>query len=83
MGNRMPKSKTEAWRAKLVRNQEREADVNAKLRGLGWQVREVWECETRDFDGLIDKLVTYLNSARATSSRQLEDASSTRSRAPT
>lgn len=38
------KSNTEWWRAKIARNRERDARVQADLRTAGWRVFCVWEC---------------------------------------
>lgn len=43
-----PKSNKEYWGEKLRRNQARDAEKIAALRGLGFKVLVVWECDTRD-----------------------------------
>lgn len=48
----MPKSRIEFWRGKFVGNVERDARKQADLAAAGWRVVVVWECETRDQDGL-------------------------------
>ena len=40
-----PKRNRAFWIAKFVRNVERDAEVQATLRALGWIVIIVWECE--------------------------------------
>lgn len=45
-----PKTNTEFWNAKFKYNQERDARNYQKLRGLGWKVLIVWECEIRHGD---------------------------------
>lgn len=42
---RLPKSRTEWWREKIGRNKERDVRVQETLRGDGWNVLTVWECE--------------------------------------
>jgi DNA mismatch endonuclease (patch repair protein) len=42
-----PASKREHWTAKLRRNIERDAEVNAALRDLGWRLVRVWESDVR------------------------------------
>lgn len=49
---RIPKTRSEWWAAKLARNKERDAQVQAHLRAAGWRVIVVWECETEDGDRL-------------------------------
>jgi DNA mismatch endonuclease (patch repair protein) len=40
-----PKANADYWKAKLIRNRERDADVNMALRAAGWTVIRVWEHE--------------------------------------
>jgi DNA mismatch endonuclease (patch repair protein) len=42
---RMPKSRLEFWKPKLLGNRERDEAVRAQLEQMGWQVLVVWECE--------------------------------------
>jgi len=41
----MPKGNRSFWRAKIARNRERDREVGAELRRLGWKVLRVWEHE--------------------------------------
>jgi len=41
----MPKGNRSFWRAKITRNRERDREVGAELRRLGWKVLRVWEHE--------------------------------------
>lgn len=41
-----PKQNAEFWRAKIVANQERDRDTNARLRADGWEVVRVWAHES-------------------------------------
>lgn len=45
---RIPKTRTEWWQDKLMRNRERDGDNLAGLIDLGWNVVVVWECALRD-----------------------------------
>lgn len=45
---KQPRSRMEYWRPKLLRTTVRDAESAASLRGLGWSVLTVWECETRN-----------------------------------
>ena len=47
MEAQFPKDKRTDWVAKLKRNAERDAEVNAVLSADGWQVIRVWESEIR------------------------------------
>lgn len=57
---RLPKSRTEFWTDKLERNRERDERNVAALRELGWEVLTVWECEVRDPDSLMPRVVAFL-----------------------
>jgi DNA mismatch endonuclease (patch repair protein) len=43
----MPKSHSEFWERKFIRNQERDARKTRELDDTGWRVMTVWECELR------------------------------------
>lgn len=47
---RTPKSRLDFWVPKLQGNAARDAIKDAELRALGWDVRVIWECETRSAD---------------------------------
>ena len=42
---RIPKSRTEWWRAKIERNRERDRQNCANLESIGWRVVVLWTCE--------------------------------------
>ncbi len=44
---RLPKSRTEWWTAKISGNKARDLRNEAALRGLGWRVITIWECEMK------------------------------------
>lgn len=48
----MPKSRVEFWRAKFETNVARDARKLGELAAVGWTPVVIWECETRDQDGL-------------------------------
>lgn len=45
--NRMPKTNTDYWIPKILRNVERDKTNAEQLDKLGWQTLTVWECELR------------------------------------
>jgi DNA mismatch endonuclease, patch repair protein len=47
-GARAPKAHADYWSAKIARNKERDARVQAELTALGWRPVVVWECELKD-----------------------------------
>ena len=48
----VPKSNQQYWGPKLERNKTRDGETVEALEAKGWQSLTVWECETRDNDGL-------------------------------
>ena len=60
--SRIPKTRTEWWKAKIGRNQERDAQANQALYGLGWQAVTVWECEIKEKWDVVAKVRGHLNS---------------------
>ncbi|MEJ0077627.1 MAG: very short patch repair endonuclease [Alphaproteobacteria bacterium] len=59
---RLPKSRREYWEPKIARNKERDAAAIRKLKGMGWSVLTVWQCQTRDGAALSSMLRTFLES---------------------
>ena len=57
---RRPSSNRTFWDAKLDRNVARDRENIGALEGLGWSVFVVWECETRDRDGLAARVSAFL-----------------------
>ena len=56
---RLPKTRKAWWRAKLVKNKERDALVEKALIESGWNVVTIWECATKtklDREWLLDRL---------------------------
>jgi DNA mismatch endonuclease, patch repair protein len=47
---RLPKSNSEYWTPKLMKNRNRDRLNERKLRGLGWSVHCVWECHLGNRD---------------------------------
>ena len=43
----IPKSNTEFWQTKIMRNRERDERQKARLRAARWNVLTVWECQLR------------------------------------
>lgn len=57
---RLPKSRPEFWRPKLEGNRRRDKRQQEALLDLGWRFMVVWECETWDIPGLIEKIQMFL-----------------------
>jgi DNA mismatch endonuclease (patch repair protein) len=47
---RLPKTRTEFWKAKIDANSERDARKESQLRAMGWRVETIWECQLRGKD---------------------------------
>jgi len=60
LDGRPPKSNTEYWVPKLLRNVERDKASADALRKQGWKVLTIWECETKSPDKLRQKLQNFL-----------------------
>jgi DNA mismatch endonuclease, patch repair protein len=55
-----PKSRTDYWRPKLVRNQRRDAANAQQLRSQGWTTLILWECELTDLSSLEKRVRRFL-----------------------
>ncbi len=55
-----PKSRLDYWEPKLRANRERDAAKAEQLRALGWDVLNVWQCETDDKEALKSKLIDFV-----------------------
>jgi DNA mismatch endonuclease, patch repair protein len=55
-----PKSRIEFWEVKFQKNVERDHEKYRILRELGWYVKVIWECETRDIYTLTDTINIFL-----------------------
>lgn len=58
---KLPATRQEFWRDKLLTNRERDQRNLGRLEDAGWRVAVVWECATRkDFDSTVDRLDGWL-----------------------
>jgi DNA mismatch endonuclease (patch repair protein) len=58
---RRPQSNQDYWLPKLKRNVARDAEHQARLAELGWDVLVIWECEVEAGDGLAERIIFFLN----------------------
>lgn len=58
-----PKSNKAFWQAKFARNVERDRAAVGELEAAGWRVLTIWECETRDKEGLAARLREFLEAS--------------------
>jgi DNA mismatch endonuclease (patch repair protein) len=59
-GRNTPQTNQEYWVPKLVRNKERDRQRLDKIKGMGWQVLIVWECQLKDMDVLAQRIKAFL-----------------------
>ncbi|MDR7133269.1 DNA mismatch endonuclease (patch repair protein) [Lysobacter niastensis] len=67
---RLPKTRSEFWRAKIESNQSRDERALGQLAALGWRTRIVWECSLRGVHereraAYFDSLAHWLQSSEA------------------
>lgn len=60
VGSRLPKSNTEFWTDKRLRNQERDARQRIQLLDQGWSYLDVWECEVLADEELVRHVRLFL-----------------------
>ena len=57
---RIPQQNRDYWMAKLERNLLRDARSIEALQHSGWKSLTVWECELRNLDSAINRIVLFL-----------------------
>ena len=63
-GNR-PKSNQEYWDKKLLRNKNRDIEVNEYYQSNNWHIKRVWEHEIKEnLDAVICDLVNFIEKAK-------------------
>lgn len=55
-----PKSRVEFWELKFQKNINNDQENIRVLRESGWQVKVIWECETKDADKLAEAIAAFL-----------------------
>ncbi|HOX38615.1 MAG TPA: very short patch repair endonuclease [Candidatus Brocadiia bacterium] len=58
----LPKSNPEFWAKKLAQNVKRDVRVRRQLRGNGWRILTLWECEVSDRVRTISRLESFIRS---------------------
>lgn len=56
-----PKTRVTFWNEKFSRNVERDRAAIRSLEAADWKVLVVWECETKDQEGLAKTLTAFLS----------------------
>lgn len=60
----MPKTRSDFWAAKFARNRARDARLEQAAAAQGWTTLTIWECETRNPEGLEQRLRHFLGDSR-------------------
>ena len=60
---RIPQNNRGYWTAKLERNRIRDSARLQHLRSRGWDAMTVWECELRDLESAVLRIVSFLGPA--------------------
>ncbi len=55
-----PKTRESFWKSKLEENVARDRRNEAALRDLGWRVMVIWQCETKDLEGVAARIKSFL-----------------------
>ena len=58
---RLPKSKLRYWRSKIEANRTRDVSKHRELRKQGWDFLVVWQCELKNPEGALKKMVKFLH----------------------
>ncbi|MFC5306627.1 very short patch repair endonuclease [Azospirillum picis] len=53
---KLPSTNSEFWKAKIQSNQMRDAETQSHLIESGWQHIVIWECETRNYVQIVERL---------------------------
>lgn len=64
-GRRRPKTNAAYWRAKIAKNQARDAATLAALRAEGWRALVLWECALKDMDRAAKGAAKWLSRSKA------------------
>ena len=57
---RLPKSRLEFWGPKLEKNRQRDERKQEELRGMGWDVLVIWECQVKNSAALPGAILEFL-----------------------
>ncbi len=63
MNGRTPKTHSDFWTEKFIRNHARDIRVRSELKALGWNTLIVWECQLKPAlrDKTLNEIVYWLN----------------------
>ena len=55
-----PKTRVQFWQDKFESNMVRDRRNETALKELGWRVLVIWECETKDFEAVAERIKVHL-----------------------
>jgi len=62
----IPKSNTDFWVEKLMRNKQRDIKISNYYTGEEWSILRIWEHEIRsDLDGSVERIANFINLAKS------------------
>ena len=61
---RLPKSRLDYWKPKIEANRKRDQKNLDDLRAAGWSVLVVWQCELKDLETAVERIVGFLDVGR-------------------
>ena len=59
-GRNTPKTNTDYWDPKLQKNKIRDLSHKRKIKGAGWSVLTVWECQLKESEKVKQRLKDYM-----------------------
>ena len=57
---KLPKSRLHYWGPKIAANTKRDRKTMQELHELGWKVLVIWQCELKDNERLLNRLLAFL-----------------------
>ncbi|MEO5957934.1 MAG: very short patch repair endonuclease [Opitutaceae bacterium] len=60
---KLPKSRPEYWVPKLATNRSRDSRVLRSVRRAGWKAFVVWQCQIRNLDKALPRVLKFLRSS--------------------
>lgn len=61
LGQKVPKTNTEYWIQKIMRNQKRDSSVINTLQSCGWNILVIWECDIKNLEKIKSLLKEFLD----------------------
>ena len=56
-----PKTRKEFWNKKFKENIKMDLEIQDKIKNLDWRSVVIWECETKNIENLMGKIIDVLN----------------------